>query len=256
MTDEVAAKPPLDLQEIIRKHGLWLRCEKGGERANLSGADLSGANLSGANLSGANLSGANLSGANLSGANLREADLSGANLREANLREADLSRANLREADLREADLSRANLSRADLSRANLREADLSRANLREANLSGAENLLDPVDWLLTHFERDGENRGIIVYKTFGTNYEAPAHWNIQTASVLTEVVNPDPTCDCACGVNVGTHDWIKRHGKTQSRDTWRCLIRWEWLGGVIVPFGTDGKIRCSRVELLSKVEV
>ena len=48
------------LQEIIKSHGRWLRNEEGGERANLSGADLRGANLSGANLRGANLSGAYL----------------------------------------------------------------------------------------------------------------------------------------------------------------------------------------------------
>ena len=63
------------LKDILDKHLKWLRGEDGGERANLSGANLSGADLSWANLSGANLSGADLSWANLSGA-----DLSGANL--------------------------------------------------------------------------------------------------------------------------------------------------------------------------------
>ena len=73
------------LQEIIKSHGRWLRNEEGGERANLSDADLSGADLSDANLRGANLSDANLSDANLSGAYLRGADLSGAYLRGADL---------------------------------------------------------------------------------------------------------------------------------------------------------------------------
>ena len=68
----------LELKEIIRNHGMWLRGEDGGERANLSGA----------NLSGANLCEANLCDADLRGANLRRADLIGANLREANLRGA------------------------------------------------------------------------------------------------------------------------------------------------------------------------
>ena len=49
------------LKEIIASHGKWLRCENGGERADLSGADLNGANLCEADLSGANLSGADLS---------------------------------------------------------------------------------------------------------------------------------------------------------------------------------------------------
>ena len=91
----------LELKEVVRKHGMWLRGEDGGERADLSGADLSWADLSGADLRGADLSGANLSGANLSGANL-----SGANLSWADLSWADLSGANLRGADLSGADLS------------------------------------------------------------------------------------------------------------------------------------------------------
>ena len=78
------------IKGILEKHQKWLNGEAGGERANLSEADLSGANLSWANLrnadlSEADLSGADLRGADLSGANLRGANLSGANLRGANL---------------------------------------------------------------------------------------------------------------------------------------------------------------------------
>ena len=109
-----------ELNEILRKHTLWLKNDPSGERANLSRANLSRANLSRADLSGANLSRANLSRADLSGA-----DLSG----------ADLSRANL----------SRANLSRANLSRANLSGANLSRAYLSGAYLSRAEDLKYPI---------------------------------------------------------------------------------------------------------------
>ena len=63
------------LQEIIKSHGRWLRNEEGGERADLSGADLRSADLSGADLRSADLSGAYLSGANLRGADLRSAYL-------------------------------------------------------------------------------------------------------------------------------------------------------------------------------------
>ena len=82
------------IKGILEKHQKWLNGEAGGERADLSRANLRGANLSEADLSGANLS---------------EADLSGANLSEANL-----SRANLSWADLSWADLSWANLSGAE----------------------------------------------------------------------------------------------------------------------------------------------
>jgi len=96
----------MNIDEVLRKHRIWIQDGDGGERANLSGANLSGANLSGAYLSRAYLSGANLSGANLSGSDLRGADLSRAYLRGANLRGANLSGADLSGADLSGADLS------------------------------------------------------------------------------------------------------------------------------------------------------
>ena len=42
-----------ELKQILEKHRLWLNGEDGGERADLSGADLSRANLSCADLYGA-----------------------------------------------------------------------------------------------------------------------------------------------------------------------------------------------------------
>ena len=99
----------MDLKKILDEHLLWLN-GKGGSRANLCDADLSGA------------------------------DLRCANLRNADLRNADLRCANLRDADLRDADLRGANLSNADLFGANLRGA-----NLRNADLFGAS--IDQMMW-------------------------------------------------------------------------------------------------------------
>ncbi len=229
MSDEKQSHE-VQLATILDSHRLWLAGD-GGKKANLSGANLSGANLSGGDLSGANLSGGDLSGANLRWANLRGA----------NLYEADLSRANLYEANLRGADLSRANLYE---------------ANLRGANLSQTTGLLDPIDYLLATFERDAENRGLIAYKTFGSKRQPPVSWQIGPGSILSETVNADRCVDCACGVNVSTLDWQKRNGNAGLVGIWRVLIRWEWLAGVVVPYHTDGKIRCSRVELLERVEV
>ena len=105
-----------EIQEILRKHQLWLDGEEGGERADFSGADLSYAYLTGADLSYAYLTGAYLTGADLSGADLSYAYLTG----------ADLSYAYLTGAYLTGADLSYAYLSRAYLSRAYLHNANLS----------------------------------------------------------------------------------------------------------------------------------
>ena len=99
------------LDGILKKHDKWVHDEKGGERADLSHADLFRANLSGANLSGANLFGSDLSHANLSGSDLSGANLSGANLFRANLSGSDLSHADLFGANLSGSDLSGANLS-------------------------------------------------------------------------------------------------------------------------------------------------
>jgi uncharacterized protein YjbI with pentapeptide repeats len=123
---------PEQLKEILSKHLFWIRGE-GGERANLSGA-----NLSGADLRDANLGGANLRSVDLRSTDLRSVDLSGADLRDANLSGADLRYANLSGADLRDANLSGADLGGANLRYANLSGADLRDANLRSVDLSGA----------------------------------------------------------------------------------------------------------------------
>ena len=137
-----------ELNKIIREHKEWLMSE-GGERANLSSADLrfadlQSADLHSADLHSANLSSADLSSANLRFANLRSADLHSADLQSADLHSADLQSANLSSADLQSADLRFADLHSADLQSAelrfaNLQSADLSSANLRSADLRSAD---------------------------------------------------------------------------------------------------------------------
>ena len=206
--------------------------------------------LSGANLSGADLSDADLSGADLSDADLRRANLSGADLSGANLRRADLSDADLSGANLSDADLSGADLSDADLSGADLRRADLRRADLSGANLSGSQGLLDAINYMEAHFERTDE--GYIVYKSFNENYSAPEAWEIEPGEIIEETVNCDRTTECGCGINVAPLAWVKKHG---SHRPYKLLIRWEWLPGVVVPYNTDGKIRCSKAQILKAVE-
>lgn len=226
--------------------------------ANLYEVDLSEANLYGANLYEANLSIANLSGADLSGANISEANLSGADLREANLREANLRDANLRDADLREANLSMANLSWANLSWANLSMANLSMANLSLANLSGANisqtlGLTNSANWISESFSTDAF--GVLVYKRIGkTQFSIPSNWVIAPGAVLSEIVNPNRTTLCGCGVNFGTLDWCQDNYKTAA--IWICRIAWIDLADVVVPYNTDGKARCARLQLLEEIKI
>ena len=239
------------LAEILQKHKMWVDGEEGGERADLSSADLRFANLRSANLRSADLSSADLSSADLSSADLRFADLSSANLRSAYLSSAYLSSADLSSAYLSSANLRSANLRSADLSSADLSSADLSSADLRFADLSSAKNLVSSINYMEAHFERTAE--GYIAYKTFNSSYEAPERWAITPGSVIDEVVNECRTTMCGSGINVAPLEWVRREypGKT----IWKVLIRWEWLPGVCVPYNTDGKIRCERVELVEVVK-
>ncbi|EOD6916344.1 pentapeptide repeat-containing protein [Listeria monocytogenes] len=68
-----------ELDIILENHGKWLR-DEGGERADLTSADLRHTNLSNAVLTGADLRHANLTNADLSNADLSNADLSNADL--------------------------------------------------------------------------------------------------------------------------------------------------------------------------------
>ena len=84
-----------EIKETLRLHRAWRLDEKDGERADLSGADLSRADLTYANLSRANLAYADLTYANLRGADMKDANLSHAYLTGANLSHADLRGADM-----------------------------------------------------------------------------------------------------------------------------------------------------------------
>ena len=245
-----------NLQNMLDKHKKWLD-GNGGEcmslhdaslrGAHLNGIDLRGAKLSGADLSYADLRGANLSGADLEFAKLRYTDLVRANLYHVSFSGANLVGAYLNDTNLQDANLSYANLSDAKLNCANLDNVNWRYANLHDTNLSGAKNLLSTVDFLENNFEKTKD--GYIAYKCFNGAYPKNEDWEIKSGSVINENVNPNRTDECGCGINVATIDWV--HRTYPYRTIWRVLIRWEWLCGVCVPYNTDGKIRCERVELI-----
>lgn len=169
---------------------------------------------------------------------------------------SDLSGVILSRADLCGADLSRADLCSAILSSAILSSADLSRADLCGANLSGADlscatGLLNPIDYLAEKFERTED--GYVVYKVFNGSYASPAKWRIEPGEVITEEANFCRANECGCGINAAPLEWVKR--KYPGRDIYKLLIKWEWLAGVVVPYNTDGKIRCARAQIIGKVE-
>ena len=84
-----------ELEDILRRHRLWLGGDDRGRRANLSYTDLRFISLRYADLQYADLQGSDLrivdsQGANLEGTNLESTDLRGANLRDTCLQFANL----------------------------------------------------------------------------------------------------------------------------------------------------------------------
>ena len=230
-----------ELMEIINDHQKWL-AGTGGVRADLGGIDLSSVDLSNVNLSRANLCGVDLNSANLSSADLSNINLSCASLSYTILRNVNLSGACLRGATLNNAVLFGANMSGADLGYVDLSEVDL----------SGVKGLLNPIEYIKENFEKTED--GIIVYTSFGKHFalNPNPNWEIAEGSIIEEVVNPLPTISRGCGINVATKEWAR--DESAKHPVWECLIRWEWLAGVVVPYQTEGAIRASRVQLIRPV--
>ena len=136
--------------------------------------------------------------------------------------------------------------------KANLRSANLRSANLRFANLSSAKSLKFSVDCLSEMFKKN--KSGFIVYKTFGASYQPNKNWVIKAKSIITENVNFNRTEDCGCGVNFATKEWISKN-VSNHLDVWECLIKFEWLSGVVIPYATDGKARCEKLQLIKRVK-
>ena len=191
---------------------------------------------------------ADLSYVDLSYTNLSNTDLSYADLRNANLCNADLSYV-----DLYNANLGNADLSYVDLYNANLGNADLGNVDLRGANLSNAKGLTNPIDYLNENFERT--NEGYIVYKIFGLYYNPPAYWEIESNSIIQEEVNYNRCNNCGCGINIATKEWVIKNN-INKLPIWKLLIKWEWLPTVVVPYNTDGKIRCGKAMLLEEIKI
>ena len=84
-----------ELDELVRKHKLWLEGKDGGEKLVLIDCDLTGSNLTGSDLSRSNLTGSNLTRSNLTGSNLTRSNLTRSNLRGSDLSRSNLSGSNL-----------------------------------------------------------------------------------------------------------------------------------------------------------------
>ena len=158
----------------------------------------------------------------------------------ADLQDADLRGANLQDVDLRDA----------NLQGANLQDADLRGADLRDANLSGTQ-IFSATKWMIENFKT--AKNGWIVYKDIkSTFFNKPNAWEFKKGNYIEEVCNLNATDSCGCGINFATKKWLNNNS---SYEIWECLIEWIDSIGIVVPYNTDGKARCSRLKLIRKIQ-
>ncbi len=222
------------------------------EEAVKLGVDLSNAQLNKLDFSYKNLEDGNFECAEFRDSKFIEANLKNANLSCAKFGDANLNRADLTNANLTYADLFTASLVNATLINANLRYVGLGHVNLSQANLSQIIGLNDNSKEFLSKLKLT--RSGLYVYKAIGnTSYPLNPNWVIKPGAYLEETVNFNRANLCGCGVNFGTLEYVKQQYK--NADYWLCLIEILDLPNVVVPFGTDGKARCSRLKLIKKIK-
>jgi len=223
------------LQAILDSHRRWLEGEKGGKRADLTGADLRDMDLR--------------------RADLRRADLERADLRRANLEDADLRGAYLYGADLVSANLRNARLEGACLFSANLRHAIFQRADLEDAELSGAEGI-SPLMYAMTTpmailRDQPGEIRA---YKLVNANYEGPMYGGIRydVGGEYTAEADDDDCVPCSYGISLADLGWCLEHW----RPGYRILIV-EFAAKDIAAIPVGGrKFRVSRCRVVGELDL
>ena len=235
-----------ELNIILDKHKKCLNKEEGGKIADLFNKDCSDLDFSNNDLRYIWLVNCNLSNCNLSNCNLEYAYLTETNLTETNLTETNLTNCNLKNVNLRDA-----NLTKTNLTGSNLENADLIYAKLK--NVKGS---ITTKDYMKNNFKFDKERNGYIVYKTFGSIYDPPKYWNIKENSIIEENCTMDRRYECGRGINCSNLDWVRNYNKKHKNlPIWKMLIKRKWLKGVVVPYITDGKIRCNKAQLLNIIE-
>lgn len=138
-----------------------------------------------------------------------------------------------------------------DLSYASFSNTHFGSVDFTLANISGTQGIPTQREFL-SRFEKT--DAGIIVYKSIAepgqkTSYPPPPHWNVREGEYLFENCERGRHIECACGINFSTEDWCRL--TYPYVNLWRCLIEWEDLADLTVPFEYGEKARCSRLKLL-----
>jgi len=178
-----------------------------------------------------------------------------------NFNNCDLEDSKFDSVEMTEVEFKISNLNRASFQNVKFNDDSIQiiQCNLYETNFSQSKGLLNPIDYLSENFEWN--NDGMIVYKIF--DHFMPTVWPDfkRSGDILTEEPNYDRTSNFSCGINAANQEWfqnINQSGTFErvpkfSQDVWKCLIKFQWLPGVVVPYNPEGQIRCCRLQLIKK---
>ena len=206
--------------------------------------------LSGRKLMGLSLMNVNLSNVIFEECTFHDADFSGSVMIGCEFYECKIGHSKFDRSLIHNSTFNRTMISNCSFIKAKMQHVDLHRTQLDMVDFSGATGLLDPIDWM-KNFKQD--SLGYIVYKSIGldTPYYSrlPHSWVIKEGEILHEVCDSNRTTSCGCGVNFGTFHWCMANYPHST--LWECRIRYEHAAGIVVPYNTDGKARCSHLELL-----
>lgn len=248
------------------QHEVWLKDNSCGKKADLSHMDLRGLNFISQRLIEIDMVGSCLVDALMCNTVLYNVDLSYSDLSNADLHYSSLECVVLNHANLTKANLRSSYFDNVDLEDADLYNADLTLMSVYNCDITKAKGLPTQEEILDRLFEKT--NEGYIVYKTFGLMYKSPEYWKIKEGSIIEEELDGDRTKSCSYGINIAIKEWVLRvitqnqvlkfKGNSAypcHRPIWKCLISFDDLDKICVPYSTDGKIRCGRLKLLETVK-
>lgn len=129
-----------ELDEIIKKHKMFMEGSVGGARASLKFKNLRDLNFRNSNMSGADFTGSKMENCNLSNGIYEGACFFACDLRNANLEKANFTRADFRGAFVAGANLEHADLEKADLRSGSIVERDAVEASKGSSYLSKTSN--------------------------------------------------------------------------------------------------------------------
>lgn len=258
----------MNTQEVLKvmdAHAEWVQSGgESGEKAifsedttledvTLRGLDLTMVLFRGVTLMGCRFESCVLDSANFAFSRMQFSSFSSCSMQKASISYSNLATVFFENCNMSNATLKRSHMQGSSFIRCNLFGTRFDESRISECDFSQSSGALNPSDWMAENLERHED--GYIAYKTFEAVRLSNPNWKIEPGSVINEMVNAGITESCGCGINVSTLRWQEENQPIfhKKGPIWRCLIRWEWLPSVVIPWGTNGKFRCGRVELLDK---